>query len=262
MKKLDCPPTKKHRSAQVAPEVHIKVNIMPTPGTGSPAMQGSYVVSGTPVACSGLASAPGPLHADQVGNAAGRTENCSTLAAPTPAGCKVYFLSTRKTRFSVLLDCVRVNRIPSVHKLLTMMDLEDLAVDLKYVDTLSKMQDLQIDDVLDVYSLHECYLANFGSLGRDGARHLRQFAHDKLLVPLELLEVERSSKEPSIVEIAAPTVPVSRQKKDKANNGEYDRAIKVEEQSREAILEWISGVDPSEGVDTRSVHTSPSHLPQ
>jgi hypothetical protein len=252
MKKLDRPPTKKSRSAQVAPEVHIAVNITPMLGVGSSAMQGSYTVSGTPIACSGSASAPGPVCPDQVGNVTVRTEKSCAMPTPTPvvAARKVYFPSTRETRFAILLDCVRVNRVPSVHELLTMMDIEDPAEDLKYIDAHSEMQDLQVNDVLDVYGLHKCFLATFGELGPGGMHRLRQFARNKLLVPLELVEAERSSKEPSIVEVAAPTVSVSTQKKHKVDSEDYDRAIKVEEEGREAIRKWLTKVEPtSDGID-------------
>jgi hypothetical protein len=180
----------------------------------------------------------------------GSTNYIANICNMGSAARKVYFPSTRKTCFAVLLDCVQVNRVPSIHELLTMMDIEDPAEDLKYIDTHSEMQDLQVNDVLDVYGLHECFLATFGELGPGGTHRLRQFACNKLLVPLELVEAERSSKEPSIVEVAAPTVPVSTQKKHKVDSEDYDRAIKVEEEGREAIRKWLTKVEPtSDGID-------------
>lgn len=242
IKKNDRPPTKKPKNAQATPEVHIAVNITPTPGMGIPAaVQESYVVTGTSIERSGSGPTPGLCP-----DVAVRTETCGA-PAHTPAGRMANIPSSRETRFLILLDCVRVNRVPSVHELLTLMDIEDPAPDLKYVDALSDLQDFGVDDVLDLFELQVCYLATFGNLRRGGADRLRQFTRDKLLVPLELVEIERPSEAPSIIEIASPTVPVIKQNTHDIRG--YDRAIKREQENRDTILEWLSGVSLDEGLE-------------
>jgi hypothetical protein len=98
-----------------------------------------------------------------------------------------------------LLDCTHTGRLPSVYQLLILMDTEEPAVDAHYIDTYSDMNDFGLEDVLDVYDMDVCYLATFGNLGRNGAQCLRQYARDKILVPLSVLKGK--SSEASIEEI-------------------------------------------------------------
>jgi hypothetical protein len=102
----------------------------------------------------------------------------------------------------ILLDCTHTGRAPTVLELLTLMDTEEPMVDGNYMDAYSDLTDFSLVDVFDVYSLEDCFLATFGCLGREGARCLRQYAQNKILVPLDLVE---AASEPSIEEIDPPT---------------------------------------------------------
>src|ERR1700733_12685982 len=95
IKKLDGPPTKKNRVAQPTPEVHIAVNITPTPGLGGPAMQGTYAISKSPVLQSRITSAPGPSHHNQTSN---------NKHAETSMGHRVHIPKTRESLLLTLLD--------------------------------------------------------------------------------------------------------------------------------------------------------------
>jgi hypothetical protein len=165
VKKLDHPPSKKNRVA--APEVHIAVNIAPTPGVGGAAMPGSYVVS------SGSASAPGPgpLCPENISNVAAHTD----APAPTSTGHRVYIPQSRKTLLLTLLDCTQTGRLPSVRQLLELMDSEEPEPDGRYIDVFSDMDNFGLEDVLDIYEMEDCYLGTFGDLGRGGAQRLRRY---------------------------------------------------------------------------------------
>ena len=200
VRKLDHRPTKKSKFTQPAPEVHIAVNIAPTSGMGGAAMQGSYVVSETPIPQWGLASAPGPSRPEQVSNAMGNTESCSA-PAPRPMGRRVHIPESRKSLMLTLLDCTDTGRLPSVYQLLTLMDAEEPdEEEYRYIDACSEVVEIGgAEDALDIYRMETCYLATLGHLKRKGAERLRQYARDKILIPLGILKAV--SSEPSIEEI-------------------------------------------------------------
>jgi hypothetical protein len=83
-------------------------------------------------------------------------------------------------------------RMPTVEELLTLMDIHDPAIDLKYIDTLDEFQDFGLKDVVYVYSLPVELLVTIGTVGRDGARRLHTYCQDKLLAPLGFLETNNS----------------------------------------------------------------------
>jgi len=104
----------------------------------------------------------------------------------------------------VLLDCTHTGRAPTLRELLTLMDDEDPMLDGSYMDAYSELSDFGVEDAFDVYALEECLLATFGCLGRRSARCLRQYARDKILIPLDL--VRAVSEPPTDPEdIDAPT---------------------------------------------------------
>ena len=197
---------KKSKGTRAIPDVHIAVNITPAPGGAM--MQGSYAVSDIPI----VQPAPGPSAPAQVSD---------NLKGVSP--------------LLLLLDCAN-QRVPSVHELLRLMDLEyPRTGDLRYVDALSELQDLGIEDAVDLYSLGVPHLATFGSLGTDGARHLYKFTEEKFLAPLGLMKTTRTplrSEEPSVEEIAAPT---------QATPDNIDELIKQE--NDEGILKWLEEVE-------------------
>jgi hypothetical protein len=68
------------------------------------------------------------------------------------------------------------------------MDKDDPSCDLRYLDVLSEMSDLGIKDVIDVSSQPVELLATMGCLGLGGAAGLQDYARDRLLRPLGLLD--------------------------------------------------------------------------
>jgi len=238
VKKLDHPPTKKPRGTQVAPEIHITINITPTLGVGGPAMQGSYVVSETPIEQLGLACAQGPLGPAQVSNITVYTKTCST-PAPTPIGHRMHSLLTHSPLIQSL-DCYFRNRVPLAHKLLSTIDIKVPAPDLKYINALSNLLEFRYEDAVDIHGLRACHLILFGSLSGDGTHCVLQFTRDRYLIPLSLMETKRSSKVPSIEEIADPTVQVIRQHDDE------DEGPAMKEEEKETITDWLARVVPGE----------------
>ncbi|KAI9466354.1 hypothetical protein BJY52DRAFT_1183211 [Lactarius psammicola] len=251
VKKFNRPPTKKPRGAQMAPEVHVAVNITPMPGVGIPATHGSYAVSGTPIEQSGSASAPGPQSPAQVSHIsdiAVHTET-SSAPAPTPMGHTARVPSS----LIVVLDCFHHMRIPTAYEILTLMDIEVPAPNLRYVDALSDLQDLGYKDVIDIYGLQECFLASFGHLGRDGACRVRQYTRDRFLVPLGLMEGggSPSVSDESVIEIDAPSV---RQHNDEGDGQSIKVETEIDDDNNEGheedvIVDWLAGVVPGEEIE-------------
>ncbi len=205
IKKFNRPPTMKPRGAHATPKVHIAINITPTLGLSGTTVQGSYVVSDSPIVQRLLASTPGPSVPAEVSNDAACTKPLSDLA-PTPAPhgpC-----NHLKSPLFIMLDSLGYSVIPTIFELLSMMDHEDLTCDLKYVDMCSEFQDLDIYNAVDVYTLGVEHLAMFGFLGMDGACLLYKYMHDIILSPLGLMKT-RLSEEPSVEEVAALTQVLS-----------------------------------------------------
>lgn len=110
-----------------------------------------------------------------------------------------------------LLDCVFAERVPAVGELFNLMEhAEVLQVDDPvYAEALSELHDHKIKDVVDLYSLGVAHLTTFGSMGRDRASLILEYARDRVLTPLGLMKTRRSeSSEPSVVEVDAPEVGV------------------------------------------------------
>ncbi|KAN0138373.1 hypothetical protein V8E53_003836 [Lactarius tabidus] len=146
IKRNDRPPSKKPRAA---PEVHVAVNFTPMPGGGIPAMQGSYIVSGTPILQQESASAPGPLHLEQACNTA-PTQSCS--APMSSVGRKMYVPKAKKSLVTVLSNCVHTGRVPTTEEILTLMDSADPQPDRFYRDSLDNFLDFGIHDALDIHN--------------------------------------------------------------------------------------------------------------
>jgi hypothetical protein len=73
-------------------------------------------------------------------------------------------------------------------ELLTLMDVEEPVVGLKYASIHSELYDHGIKDIIDIHTLPVELLATLGSLGLDRANCLHRYAREKLLKPLGLLE--------------------------------------------------------------------------
>jgi hypothetical protein len=85
-----------------------------------------------------------------------------------------------------------MNRLPMAFELLALMDAHDPSPYLKYIDILSELDDMGIEDVLAVYTTPTTMLASFGSpsLGPHCANRLKRYAHGRLLVPLGLVDTK------------------------------------------------------------------------
>jgi len=170
--------------------------------------------------------------------------------------------------------------LPSTQEVLTHIDHEHPTSDLRYMDVHSDLQDHGIEDAVQLFSLPEELLAMFGSLGREGASRLHQFARDDFLHPLGLLEtrgevitVNNSSVCEEVTTVVATTVVARKQVKSEAgtnqdsevtlcNKGKYDC---LTPENREGILQWISEVEggctieeveEGDNINTSDINTS------
>ncbi|KAI9431270.1 hypothetical protein H4582DRAFT_2085253 [Lactarius indigo] len=187
---LDHPATKKTRTMHAKPEVHVSVNIMPTPGAGSSAVQATYVVSGS------SSPTPSPSRLVDISDESPRTIPSSAPEPSVPGPTQAQ--DPRPSRLLVLLDCMAELRVPTVKELLMLMDAHAPAVGRKYMDLCEELTDLKQYDVVDVYSLPIELLASFGWLRQDSARCIHEYCRDKLLVPLGFMEATSSDENDSL----------------------------------------------------------------
>ncbi|KAI9440579.1 hypothetical protein H4582DRAFT_2055924 [Lactarius indigo] len=167
VQKYDYPPAKKPRAAHTTSNVHVSVNITPTPGR-NPTVQATHQGSPTPT--------PGPSRLAWISD----SHPPSSVAGPSTLRRTQ---GPRPSRFLVLLDCLAELRVLTVMELLVLMDEYMPAIGLNYVDLEEEFVDLGIIDSVDLYSLPVELLATFGDLGRDLAHSLHQFC-ENLFIPL------------------------------------------------------------------------------
>ena len=190
IKQLDYPPTKKAKTMQSAPEFHIAVNLA-TPGVGASALQGTCVVSGSPIPQVKLASTeltPVASHPEHVTKA-----ESFTAPDPRPAGRSAYIPKARTHVLEMLLVCANAGRVPSACEILTWMDAEHPQVHSHCADSYSDLLAFGIEDAFDIMETEVCFLATFGDLGHDGATLLRQYTRDFILIPLGLWTIKAES---------------------------------------------------------------------
>ena len=184
---FDHRPSKKPRTGHPTPEIHVAVNITPTPGE-HPALQGSYIVSQTPITPLASTSAPGPSGPVQVSNTATQIASGST---PAPGPVSPLSPATHPSCLVTLLRCVDDQRVPSLSETLMLMDKCHPKPDLDYVETRSDLEEHSLEDAIDVYSLPVELLAPLGGrghgMGRARAAQLQEFVRDRLLRPFGLL---------------------------------------------------------------------------
>ncbi|KAI9435708.1 hypothetical protein H4582DRAFT_2079316 [Lactarius indigo] len=176
LNKYDYPPTKKARTVRATPEVHVSVNITPAVGTENPMVQATHQVSTVSM------PTPGPSRVTCV------DRDSSRATPPSVAGPST---QTPPSRILILLDCLAELRVPTVMELLRLMDAQDPAIGLKYVDLEEELTELGITDSVILYSLPISILASFGDLTHDLARRLQHFCYD-LFIPLGLVEPRES----------------------------------------------------------------------
>ncbi|KAH9175512.1 hypothetical protein EDB89DRAFT_1903973 [Lactarius sanguifluus] len=229
--KLDrAPPAKKTKPTKAIPEVHIAVNITPTP-------QGSYAMSGTSITPSGIASTSGPSHVAQVSDIAKHTDTPTLIPAghaPQPPPTNSFMV--------LLLDCCCNNRVPTAYELLTLMDKERPNPNLRYADAHSDLDGFGYRDTLNIVDLDVTFLSKFG-LGHDGARRVHQYTWDRFLRPFGLMPAPVDTSGPSggasIEEVVAPTVQDVGQS---SSEGEGE----CETIKKEVIADWLTEVAPGE----------------
>ncbi|KAF8256649.1 hypothetical protein EI94DRAFT_1821336 [Lactarius quietus] len=171
--KFNHPTTKKQKSGPAPPEVHIALNITPTPGVGP----SSYIVAGQQLVPSSMAPAPGqspptgvsgyPVHTVDVPAIPGTQPYPAPTPQPGPSICA--------SRMRIILECRDASAVLLVADLLTLMDQDHPTPGLNYVDTASEFNDLGVKDVLDVFAMPIELLASFGGLGRDQAHQLHEY---------------------------------------------------------------------------------------
>ncbi|KAH8991897.1 hypothetical protein EDB86DRAFT_3180883 [Lactarius hatsudake] len=170
-KLFDRPSTKKPKGMHAAPEIHIAINIMPTPGSsGSATMQGSYMVSDSPIVQPSSVSAPGLLALTGVSN---------TCTKPSSNGpCGMY--NNSRSPIITMLDCMGNLTILTISELLSMIDYQD--------QLRNQTHDLKYVDMTNVYTLRVEELAKIGHLDMDGACRLWKYMEKVALAPLGLLD--------------------------------------------------------------------------
>lgn len=189
VKPLDPPPAKRSKGQQAPPEVHIALNIAPTPGVGG---EMSYVVLQTPAPPVGSTSTAAPLCPEEVGS--------SSPLTPEPK------LRMRKATYMLVLalaKCAETDNLLNTQEVLMLMDYEDPQPDGKYIDSLDELVDFRLKNAKDIYALEDLFLATLGGLDKGGARKLRQFIKYKILIPLGVYPPPESP-EPSIQAIEPP----------------------------------------------------------
>jgi hypothetical protein len=87
----------------------------------------------------------------------------------------------------ILHECAVKKRFPTVEELLQLMDANRPAVGMRYLDKLDAFQDMDLNNIVDVYSLPVELLATIGDTGRTAAHHIHVYCKDKLLDPLRYL---------------------------------------------------------------------------
>ena len=135
--------------------------------------------------------------------------------------------------------------MPTTLEVLTLMDAEKPAPNLKYVDVRTELSNHGVKDAVDLHSLHLGLLATFGDLGMDGAVRLHRYMQEKMIAPLGLLETGGGDDNSSVVEIAKEEVT----------------KIEVEEVAKFEIEEVASSVGRQltwEGNGRENVPTKPA----
>ena len=85
------------------------------------------------------------------------------------------------------------------------MDREDPTANPKFEDSYSELQDMDLEDAVDVYSMPFELLGEMGGLGVDRARRIHEYCKNKLLLGLGVMETKGAvSKEASVEEIPPP----------------------------------------------------------
>ena len=93
------------------------------------------------------------------------------------------------------------------------MDREDPTADPKFEDSHSELQDMDLEDAVDVYSMPFELLGKMGGLGMDRARRIHEYCKDKLLLGLGVMETKRAvSEEASVEEIPPPPQAIVKRK--------------------------------------------------
>ena len=188
--KYDAPATKKCRTMQQAPDIHVSVNITPAPGAVDLGMQAKYQILKPSAPAANVvpldtksSSAPGP-----------------SRSSPSP----------QSARLLTLLDCVHAGRTPSVCKLLTLMDREEPMANLKFKDSRLDMEDFGMENAKQVSKMPVVLLTSMGPLRRAGTQHVHEYCQEKILKPLGK-GVKRSSSEASVEEIPPPLVGIKKE---------------------------------------------------
>ena len=167
IKKYDYPSAKKLRTVSHKSEVHIAVNITPMSGMRHPMMKASYAISENPIKPPFSMPAPGPSQPTKVSNSHSALI-LSMLHQP-------YIPSTSITLLHIFLECIKQSQMSTTLEVLTLMDTEKPALNLKYVNVHTKLFNHGVKDAVTLHSLHLRLLTMFRDLGMDNTVHLYQY---------------------------------------------------------------------------------------
>ena len=197
-RKYNYPSAKKLRTISHKPEVHIAVNITPMSGMRHPIMKALYAISENLIKPPFSMPAPGPSQPTEVSN--------SRSALVLSMSHQPCISLTRITLLHVLLECIKQFQMSTTLKVLTIMDTEKPALNLKYVNVCTKLSNHGVKDAVTLHSLHLRLLTMFRDLGMDDTVHLYQYTWEKIITPLGLLKTKGGDDDSSVVEIAKKEV--------------------------------------------------------
>ena len=117
-----------------------------------------------------------------------------SVSVPKPVVRRVFIPENRKRLVEILGECTKTGRVPTTQDILALLDVEYPAHG-KFAESYEDLHAAGIHDALDIARWEVCFLTTLGKLGRDGARILRKYTQDKILIPLNLLETRSKSIE-------------------------------------------------------------------
>lgn len=137
------PATKKPRTMHPTPdlEAHAPINITPTSGAASSAMQVTCLKSDP------MSSAPGPSCTARVSDIFSDIKPLSALGPSRPPP------TPHSLQLITPLDRSKASRFPTLREVLSLINLEESVDNLVYTDMHSELEDFGMNDAMDVHSM-------------------------------------------------------------------------------------------------------------
>ena len=175
-------------------------------------MQGSYVVSQSPIPPMGSTAAMASKCPENANRCAGNLDvpsegpddlDALTEDCPPPPGRKIFVRKATRELTLALAKCTETGFMLNTKEVLNLMDSEDPAVDGRYMDSYGDLVGFGLHDAIAIARMDIYFLATFGTLGKGGAHDLHRFIRDKILKPLHILDVV-PGKTPTVLEMDPP----------------------------------------------------------